>query len=99
MFTWINNHGVRSDRGFIVRFTGRSTAEYRDGEKLVTLDIENGISGGHPCIILHPSAFTKWDDGEPIDKNKQRQLFEDFEDALAFQDLKMIVQGIESGGE
>lgn len=92
MFTWLNKQGVKSDRGFVVQFTGRFTAEYREGEKVVTLDVESGLNGGVPCIILDPNAFAKWDDGTPIAPNHQAQLFQNVREAMEFQGLKMVVE-------
>ena len=41
MFIWLNMQGVQSDRGFVVQFTGRFTAEYREHSKVVTLEVED----------------------------------------------------------
>lgn len=99
MFTWINKQGVKSDRGFAVQFTGRFSAEYREGEKVVTLDVESGLSGGHPCIILDPNAFARWDDGTPIPPDQQARLFQNVKEAMEFQGLKMIVEkGVSAAG-
>lgn len=96
MFTWLNKQGVQSDQGFVVQFTGRFTAEYREDSRIVSLDVESGESGGLPCIILDPKAFVCWDDGTLIDQDMQKQLFKNVEDAMAFQGLKMVVEEGES---
>ena len=96
MFTWLNKQGVQSDRGFVVQRTGRFSAEYRDVDKLVTLEVESGLSGGMPCLILDPHAFTCWDDGTPIDREQQELLFQNVSEALDFQGLKMVVEEAES---
>lgn len=96
MFTWLNKQGVQSDRGFVVQRTGRFTADYREDDKLVTLDVESGLDGGLPCIILDPSAFARWDDGTPIAPDQQAQLFQNFKEAMEFQGLKMVVEQGES---
>lgn len=92
MFTWLNKQGVQSDRGFIVQRTGRFTAEYREGEKVVTLDVESGLSGGVPCIILEPNAFVRWDDGSAIAEDQQAQLFQNVREAMEFQGLRIVVE-------
>lgn len=92
MFTWLNKQGVQSDRGFALQFTGRFTAEYREGAKTVTLDVESGLNAGMPCIILDPEAFARWDDGTPITPDRQAQLFQNVKDAMAFQGLKLVVE-------
>ena len=96
MFTWLNKQGVQSDRGFVVQFTGRFTADYREDDKVVTLDVEDGLNGGLPCIILDPSAFARWDDGTPIALDQQVRLFQNFKEAMEFQGLKMVVEQGES---
>jgi hypothetical protein len=92
MFTWLNKQGVRSDRGLEVQFTGRFAAEYREGDKLVSLYVESGENGGLPCIILDPSAFERWDGGEPIAPEQQARMFQNIKEAREFQGLKMVVE-------
>lgn len=96
MFTWLNKQGVQSDRGFVVQRTGRFTADYREGDKVVKLDVESGLNGGSPCIILDPSAFACWNDGIPIAPDQQVRLFQNFKEAMEFQGLKMVVEQGES---
>lgn len=93
MFRWINKQGVQSDHGFVVQRTGRFSAEYREGDKVVTLDVESGLSGGLPCIILDPRAFARWDDGTPIASDQQAHLFQNVKEAMEFQGLKMVIEG------
>jgi hypothetical protein len=96
MFTWGNNKlCVRSDEGFEVKFTGRFDAEYREGDKVVELYVESGLSGGLPCICLEPQAFARWNDGTPIPEEKQAQMLKNFTDALEFQGLKTVVEARE----
>ncbi|MGE3298634.1 MAG: hypothetical protein AB7I68_14960 [Porticoccaceae bacterium] len=92
MFTWLNKQGVSSDRGFTLQFTERFVAEYREGAKKVTLDVESGFDGELQCIILDPKAFVRWDDGEAIDLERQTTLFRNVQEALAFQGLKLVVE-------
>lgn len=92
MFTWLNKQGVRSNEGFEVQFTGRFDAEYREGKNLVKLEIESGSEGNLPCIILDPAAFSYWQDGTRIPEAEQVRLFRNFEAAMEFQGLKMLIQ-------
>lgn len=92
MFTWLNKQGVRSDYGFEVQFTGRFDAEYRENGKIVSLYIESGVEGGRQCILIEPSAFERWADGQLIPPEMQKKMFQNFKEALEFQGLKMIVQ-------
>jgi hypothetical protein len=92
MFTWLNKQGVESDRGFVVQRTDRFTADYREGDKVVTLHVESGLNGGLPCVILDPSAFARWDNGTSIEPDQQARLFQNFKEAMEFQGLKMVVE-------
>lgn len=95
MFTWLNKQGVRSDEGFEVQQTGRFDAEYRERGKMVKLEVESGLSGGLPCIILDPNAFARWSDGTAISEAEQARLFRNFQDAMEFQGLKVVVEAAE----
>jgi hypothetical protein len=93
MFTWLNKQGVQSDLGFVVQFTGRFTAEYRDRGKVVTLSVEDGLIDRQPCISVDPDAFDHWD-GETakIHPAQQRQMFKNLGDAVEFQDMKLVIE-------
>lgn len=95
MFTWLNKQGVKSDAGFTLQFTGRFTAEYLEGERKVSLDVEDGSSDGAPCVIVDPSAFERWDDGTPIAPEKRAQLFQNLKEAVEFQALRLVVEAAE----
>jgi hypothetical protein len=96
VFTWLNKQGVQSERGFVVQRTGRFTAEYSDGAKVVTLDVESGLTdGGLPCLIVDPTAFDRWDNGEQIAPAQRSELFENLKQAIEFQGLKLLVQAAE----
>jgi hypothetical protein len=98
MFTWLNKQGVRSDRGFEVQFTGRFDVEYREGGKVVSLQVEAGLSGGLQCIIVDPSAFERWDGnsvGMSIPPEQQAQMFQNLRDAMEFQSLKLVIEKAE----
>jgi len=96
MFTWLNKQGVRSDEGFEVQFTGRFDAEYRENGRMVTLYVEDGITGGESSILVEPNAFQRWDDGETISSENQARLFENVRQAMEFQGLKLVVQAGQS---
>lgn len=96
MFTWLNKQGVKSSEGFEVQFTGRYSAEYRAGGRVVTLEVEDGISGGRPSVLVDPSAFRRWDDGELIPEDEQQRMFDNLRRAIEFQDLVLTVQAPEA---
>lgn len=87
MFIWLNKQGVRSDSGFEAQFTGRFDAEYREDGQVVKFYVEDGITGGVDSIIINPSAFTHWDNGNPISLEKQEQIFQNLKNAMKFQGL------------
>ena len=93
MFTWLNKQGIRSDSGFVVQFTDRFRAEYREGERIVSVYVEDGISGGIPAAIVGPDAFAHWDDDPAkFSEAERKRLFENFRFACEFQGLKMVVE-------
>ena len=94
MFTWLNKLGVRSDCGFEVQFTGRFEAEYREGERVVMLEVESGRYGGLPSIALKADAFARWSNGIPIPKEKQAQMLQNFKEAMKFQGLNTEVVSV-----
>ena len=97
MFTWLNKQGVKSDRGFVVQFTGRFTAEYRDLGKKVTFYVEDGLLGNQPCISVDPDAFEHWDgEAATIPPEEQAQMFANLREAMEFQGLKLAIErGVE----
>jgi hypothetical protein len=94
MFTWLNKLGVRGDTGFVVQRTGRFDMEYRDHGKIIKMYVEDGFSGGLPCICVNPDAFERWDGDLPssrITKEEQAKMFNNLKEALEFQGLKTVV--------
>ncbi len=95
MFTWLNKQGVESDRGFVVQFVDRYTAEYREGTRKVTVEVEMGLPGGKPCIIISPNAFRRWDGDPPeaaLPPKKQQEILANFSEAIEFQGLALVVE-------
>ncbi len=93
MFTWLNKQGVRSDDGFEFQYTGRFSAEYREGRKVVSLHVEDGLTAGAPCTIVDPTAFDRWDGGEPISAGDRDRMFRNLREAVEFQGLKLVIEG------
>jgi hypothetical protein len=96
MFTWLNKQGVESEKGFVVQITGQFTAEYREGTKRMTVDVESGLSAGKPSIIIDPHAFAHWDGdlaGTSVPAQKQAQILRNFKSAMEFQGLAVVVEG------
>jgi hypothetical protein len=88
MFSWINKQGVRSSEGFEVQFTGRFTAEYREGLRHLVIDVESGADGD---ISFSPRAFERWaNDSVPNSKQEQARMLKNFLAALAFQGLNGV---------
>jgi len=92
MFTWLNKQGVKSNKGFIVQRTGRFTAEYQEGSRKISIDLENGVlADGKFCEIIDADAFSKWDDGVSISLSKQKEILQNFKEAMEFQGIGIIV--------
>src|SRR3546814_1202330 len=85
MFTWLNKQGVKNSEGFEVQFTGRFTAEYREGPLVVVVEIE---SGGNQFISFSRKAFERWSNSSsPISPPAQERMLKNFMAALEFQGL------------
>ena len=90
MFTWLNKQGVKSDLGFEVQRTGRFSAEYREGLKRITLDVESG--GPVPGLSISADAFLRWDGSSEVNApEEQQRLLKNFKDALEFEGLKLYL--------
>jgi len=88
MFTWLNKQGVRSSEGFEVQFTGRFTAEYREGARYLVVDVEDGVNG---LIDFNAKGFEKWANSSTRNSpEEQERMLKNFMAALGFQGLKGI---------
>ena len=95
MFTRLNKQGVESDRGFAVQSLDRFTVEYREGNKRIALDVDNGISGGRPCVSVERRAFKRWDsmrDCEELSLAKQNEILQNFVEAMEFQGVAVVIE-------
>ena len=90
MFTWLTKKSVQSDEGFLVKFTGRFTAEYHEGDRWIEVEVDNGVLGGRPCISIRSNGFARWsNDGRPISVEEQQRILKNFREALDFQGLAL----------
>ena len=88
MFTWLNKQGVESSDGFVVQGTGRFTIEYREGNQVVTLQVDHGSYGGGPSVNIAADAFSYWDHLRLTNTpTKQAQMRENFVAAMAVQGI------------
>lgn len=86
MFTWMNKQGVRSSEGFEVQFTGRITAEYREGARHLIVNVEDGVNG---LIGFNAAAFGKWANSSMRNSpEEQQRMLKNVMAALEFQGLK-----------
>lgn len=91
MFTWLNKQGVQSDEGFALQFVGRFTAEYREGSKVMEVEIEDGFLDGKPAVNVSRSAFKSWrDDSFTLPPADQNRIAENFRRACEFQGLSVV---------
>ena len=93
-FTWLNKQGVRSINGFEVQFVDRFTMEYKEDNKAMIMDIEDGsLNGNTPCICMDSDAITAWNnDDEPIDSIKELEIINNIRRALLFQKLELSME-------
>lgn len=95
MWNWLNKQGVANDHGVVVQSVDRFTIEYREGNKTITVAVEDGIDNGSPCVIIEPTAFCRWD-GNLLDADissfRQADILTKFTDALAFQGIKVVLE-------
>jgi hypothetical protein len=93
MFTWLNKQGVKSSKGFIVQSVARFTIEYREMGKCISVAVESDYAPNRRLReIVNPISFSKWDDGTPISQEKQKEILQNFIDAMEFQDIDVIVE-------
>ena len=83
-FRWLNKQGVESELGFIVQFTGRFTAEYREAGRVFVVDVEDGGQSGDKSNILYSrSSLLRF-----IPSQSERDRVDiNFRDAMVFQGL------------
>lgn len=91
MFKWLNNQGVVSDKGFIVQSINRFVIEYRELPNLIQISVERGmLKNGITCIYIYPDEFEKWNDGAPIPYEKQKEILQNFKEAMEFQGVVVL---------
>jgi len=85
MFTWLNKQGVKSDLGFEFQFTGRFTAEYREGGRSVQLSVEPTDRG---VAISEASLAPLWRHMPETSREQRRaQILKNVREAVEFQNL------------
>ena len=86
-FRWLNKQGVESELGFVVQFTGRFTAEYREAGRVFVVDVEDGgQSGDKPKILYSRSSLIRL---IPIQSERDR-VDANFRNAMLFQGLSPV---------
>ena len=86
MFRWLNKQGVESDKGFSVQYTGRFTAEYREGAKKIIVDVEDGFAGEQHCVNYSRASFEKWSNWpDSISAEEQARMISNFREAIKYQ--------------
>lgn len=91
MFTWLNKQGVQSDEGFVLQFVGRFTAEYREGIKVMEVEIEDGFLNGRPAVNVSCTAFKSWrGESVTLPLETQNRIADNFRRACEFQGLGVV---------
>jgi len=94
-FTWINNQAVRSDQGFEVQMVSQDCIEYREFGRALTVNVEMGMSGSTPCLLISPDCFSRWDDmpqSASLDDDEQLRIEHNFREAMRFQSVKIVAE-------
>ena len=93
---WLNKQGVESDKGFVVQFTGRSSVEYREDGRVLTIYVESsGESSGLGDEYVCEDAFDRWDNDPPDMLNsasEKARIYSNLAEAFAFQGLRLVIQ-------
>lgn len=72
MFTWLNNHCVKSYNGFIVQSINRFVIEYRESGKVIKILVKRALlKNGKTCIFIKKDEVKKWSDETSIADEKQ----------------------------
>lgn len=91
MFTWLNKQGVKSNKGFVVQSINRFTIEYREANKLINVSVERALlPSGKAAVYIYPEEFEIWGDGTPIASDKQKEILQNFKDAMRFQGVEVL---------
>ncbi len=92
IYTWLNNQGVRSDKGFIVQSINRFVIKYSENQSEINISVERGMSAGKAIVYVYDREFYKWNDGRQISEEKKQQILNNFIDAMKFQEVDVEVQ-------
>ncbi|MBP9021839.1 MAG: hypothetical protein KBH06_01435 [Spirochaetes bacterium] len=92
MLKWKNKQWVESDEGFSFLFTGRYTAEYIEGDRKLSLFIEDGMSNDNYGIIIKSGSLNKWDNNQKILLNEKDVILRNISEALEFQNINLIIE-------
>lgn len=88
----MNAPSAHGASGVQVRVTSRFTAEYRDGDKVVDIDVEPGVDDdGKLCVLLALDAFKRWRGGTPISSGERRLMLQTFVDAMRSDGLSVLM--------
>ncbi|HOA07160.1 MAG TPA: hypothetical protein PLE16_05070 [Spirochaetota bacterium] len=92
MLKWKNKQWVESDEGFSFLFTGRYTAEYIEGDRNLSLLIEDSMSNDNYGIIIKSGSMNKWDNNQTILLNEKDVILRNISEALEFQNINLIIE-------
>ena len=83
-FVWLNKQGVQGESGFVVQFTGRFSAEYREAGRIVHVDVEDGGQSGDKGHLLYSrSSLLRFASTE----SERKRIDTNFREAIIFQGL------------
>jgi Immunity protein 74 len=89
MSPWkITKEGLQNDSGGTVQFVNRSSVQYRQGERTLTLEVEYT---GKDIVYVSLKDVAHWDapdDGVMIDAEQKQRIRGCIQDAFQFEELK-----------
>jgi len=86
---WPNK--VVSDEGFEVRIVGRGTVIYVEGNREIVTNSEDLVADEGILLYRHSLASWTTPRGEPISQQKQENIQQAIESALAVRGIKLTV--------
>jgi hypothetical protein len=96
-FEKITAQHFRSNSGFEVQSAGRFQEIYREGNREMTVEFDDGMSSPEKfCLTLKFGAFSKWNDNTSVSKEDQFRIENNFRDAMQFAGLDVLIWDYEN---
>ncbi|QDT20212.1 hypothetical protein [Gimesia chilikensis] len=94
-FTLLNKQGVKSDQGFEVQMVNRHCIEYREGDLVLSIEVEMGMNGEMPCLLYSPEDLSMSHNAEAVRPIDRTRIEENFRRAMEFLGVLVIAESPE----